>query len=91
MEKCQILLNGTDLEHRAIAAYYRYAPRKANVPKITAWPNTVIYDGRVYVILSSGSGVMAIYHMRNDGNLRRIKRPPEDVLNWCEGNGMGFR
>jgi hypothetical protein len=63
-----------DLTRRALAAYFRSGgfdvPDGADVAE---------HDGRLYVVLSHASGILAVYRVRGSGALRRMKRWPPEV------------
>ena len=35
--------------------------------------------GKEYVILKDSTGTMAVYRLRNDGSLKRLKRVPQEI------------
>jgi hypothetical protein len=41
--------------------------------------------GRQYVTLHAGSGVMAVYRVRNAGQLKRLKCPPPELMGRDKG------
>ncbi len=61
-----------DLTRRALAAYYRAGgtAQPANASGV------VVHDGRLYVQLVNVNGTLAVYRVRNDGQLKRLKRWP---------------
>lgn len=43
------------------------------------------YDGKLYVILSNVRGTLAVYRVRNDGMLKRLRQPPHGLApDWYE-------
>jgi hypothetical protein len=40
---------------------------------------TTLLDGRTYVVLRNINGVLAVYRVRRDGALRRLRRWPSAV------------
>lgn len=68
------------LVRRAMSAYWRgknmgdarYFP-SVNHSRCESW------YGRQYVVLSDGRSVAAVYRVRSDGILRRMKRPPRVI------------
>ena len=69
-------MDDEDLTRRALAAYFRSGG--------TAQPGRSQsgvrrYRRLVYVILRTGRDVLAVYRVRNDGMLRRMKRWPEEL------------
>jgi hypothetical protein len=68
---------------RALAAYYRAMTRQNRVglpiddlPSRT-YEETV--DERNYVIVCNGSRMLAVYRVKADGPLRRLKRWPKEL------------
>ncbi len=39
-------------------------------------------DGREYVRLANVNGVLAVWRVRNDGMLKRLKRWPAELEDW---------
>ena len=69
-----------ELETRAVAAYLRAARQEGTVPAQPAGGGNVAeHQGRLYVVLSNANGTLAVYRVRNDGVLKRLKRWPEEV------------
>jgi hypothetical protein len=68
-------VSDADLERRALAAYFRSGgtDRPANGASVTE------HDGRLYVVLSSASGTLAVYRVRGSGALKRLRRWPPEV------------
>jgi hypothetical protein len=72
---------GLDLEdeeyiRRAIAAWLRGGsgrPMPANTSSVEE------YNGKFYVELHNFNGTLAVYRIRNDGVLKRLKRWPKEV------------
>lgn len=69
-------MNDEELHRRALAAYFRSG---GNVQP-QGGPKVHTLDGRVYVVLATGSDILAIYRLRNDGLLRRLRRYPEKIV-----------
>lgn len=78
-------IRDTDLENRALAAYFRSAKKlspalvdQPSMPEV--WRNE---EGKTYVLLPGGRGPgpCAVYRVRNDGMLKRLKRWPADLPN----------
>jgi hypothetical protein len=43
------------------------------------------YDGKLYVLLTNVRGTLAVYRVRNDGMLKRLRRPPRNLApDWYE-------
>lgn len=69
------------LHRRALAAYYRVAARdgySADIPseRISGYETHNELD---YVVLRNNSKTLAVYRVRNDNVLRRLKRWPADL------------
>ena len=67
---------------RAFSAYYA-AGRQESGGMIDQ-PSTGLsgieqYDGRQYVVLCNGNGVLAVYRIKTDGILKRLKRWPASI------------
>lgn len=60
---------------RAQAAYFRAADDNADIPKGNS---DLLCDdeGKYYVVLSNSNGILAVYRVRNDDMLKRLKRWP---------------
>lgn len=65
-----------DLLRRAMAAYYKSG--STLIPSDIASGVWTVND-KVYVVLASGAEIYAIYRLRNDGVLRRLRRYPKDI------------
>jgi hypothetical protein len=68
---------------RALAAYYHELARhnRASLP-INDLPSRICEEtiaARDYVIVCNGSRMMAVYRVKPDGPLRRLKRWPKDL------------
>lgn len=61
---------------RAIAAWYR-----SGEETIPANDSYIYTDsaGREYAVLVNVNGVLAVYRLRNDGRLKRLRRWPPEV------------
>jgi hypothetical protein len=68
------------LTRRATAAYLR--SERDGMP-IVGQPHggsgVVERDGRAYVLLHNAVGTLAVYRVRNSGQLRRLRRWPAEV------------
>ena len=68
------------LVDRAIAAYWKTTPSAATACRPDQYSSrTERHQGRQYVVLSDGCQVAAVYRVRYDGVLRRMKRPPKVI------------
>ena len=64
-----------DLLRRAFAAWFRTGgtDQPANTSRVTQ------HDGLWYAVLENVRGTMAVYRLKNDGVLRKLRRWPEEV------------
>jgi hypothetical protein len=71
-------MSDDDLTRRAFAAYFR-TERDANTvvdqPAASA-SGLVEHEGKTYVVLHSARGTLAVYRVRNSGQLKRLRRWP---------------
>jgi len=75
------------LINRAIAAYYRNATRTGAIPDQSSYEanSLVEHEGKQYVVLANSYRTLAVYRVRNDGMLKRLRRPPHDLApDWYE-------
>lgn len=65
---------------RAFAAYYQGA-RKENPPIEPAQGKSTLETvrGRSYVVLRNTHGTLAVYRIRNQGILKRLRRWPKEI------------
>jgi hypothetical protein len=66
-----------DLTRRALGAYFRYATDRPDQPSSAS--GVVEHDGRRYVVLHNVTGVLAVFRVRRDGMLKRLRRWPAAV------------
>lgn len=68
------------LTTRALNAYYRTAKREGFTPEQVRQPSRdsgpCEIAGKQYVALQNVNGPLAVYRVRNDGALKRLKRWP---------------
>ena len=65
---------------RAFAAYFSATAKTDELymqPASSSGLRTA--NGHDYVVLENGNGVLAVYRVRNDGVLRRMKRWPKEI------------
>ena len=64
-----------EIKRRAMAAWFRSGgfDQPANYSSVER------AGGKDYVVLRNVRGVMAVYRIRNDGVLKRLKRWPEEI------------
>jgi hypothetical protein len=70
-----------DLMIRAFAAYYKQAKREGVcLPDQPENHSSVMSaNGHDYAVLSNCNGTLAVYRIRNDGLLKRLKRWPAEL------------
>lgn len=80
------LVDYPDLHARAMRAYVRSsdAPRDAygwpyGLPLPSQYSEFIRHDGREYIVLRNVNGVLAVYRVRTNGALKRLKRYPAEV------------
>jgi hypothetical protein len=65
-----------DEEQRAYAAYFRFAKGRPVDQLAAALSGMAKHKGLEYVVLRDGSRTLAVYRIKNDGHLHRLKRWP---------------
>lgn len=67
--------DSTDLVRRAFAAWFRSGgtDQPANHSDVTE------HNGHDYVVLRNVNGILAVYRVRNDGMLKRLRRWPTEL------------
>ena len=73
-----------DYVRRAIAAFLRNAGPNELVPMPANTSSVQEHKGKFYVELHNVNGTLAVYRIRNDGVLKRMKRWPLEVENTLE-------
>jgi hypothetical protein len=73
----ELLLEDEEYVRRAIAAWFRGGGPGQSMPANTS--SVVEYDGKFYVELHNVNGILAVYRIRNDGILKRLKRWPLEL------------
>lgn len=72
-------VGGADVDERlgarAVSAYYR-TDTWPIVPQQPSEPELWTVDGKRHVVLANSGGILAVYRVKNDGALRRLKRIP---------------
>ena len=60
---------------RALAAWFRSGAMDtpANDSSVE------VHDGHWYAVLRNINGILAVYRVKNDGHLRRLRRPPASI------------
>lgn len=69
----------SDLLQRSMAAFFRHDQAATTNQPSTSLSGEVEHDGKSYVVLRNVNGVLAVYRVRNDGVLKRLKRWPFDI------------
>jgi hypothetical protein len=70
-----VISEGEELTRRALAAYFR----SGGTGQPARGSGVVERDGKLYVVLDSSRGILAVYRVRNDGMLRRMRRWPAEL------------
>lgn len=70
-------LEDEEYVRRAIAAYFRSSGPGQPMPANTS--SVVEHEDKFYVELHNVNGTLAVYRIRNDGILKRLKRWPKEV------------
>jgi hypothetical protein len=68
-------LNLDDLTRRAFAAYFR----SGGTEQPSSASGVVVHDGKDYVQLFNVAGTLAIYRVKPDGSLKRLRRWPAEL------------
>lgn len=72
----------TQLEKRALSAYYRAAAQTEGSPNQPGAVDTVEHDGLTYIVLSNVNGILAVYRVRTvngEPMLKGLKRWPKSL------------
>jgi hypothetical protein len=67
----------TDIERRALIAYFR--TDGGWLTRRDAEPTVLEHAGKRYAVLRNAGGVLAVYRVRNEGTLKRLKRWPAEL------------
>jgi hypothetical protein len=70
----QVIAPDPDIGRRAILAFLK-SSKTADIPKTTV----IDHVGKKYVALIASAGIPAIYRIRNDLQLKRMRRMPQPV------------
>ncbi|HVB77452.1 MAG TPA: hypothetical protein VNI34_06590 [Candidatus Nitrosotalea sp.] len=70
-----VLLDDEDTLRRAFAAYFRYSDNAYPIQPANDSYHAE-FQGKEYVVLQNANGVLAVYRVRNDGKLKRLRRWP---------------
>ena len=65
-----------DVLRRAFAAWFR---RGANVAIPANTSSVAEHEGKFYVELHNVNGTLAVYRIRNDGMLKKLRRWPSEI------------
>jgi len=71
-------MDNEDLLRRPYAAYFRMARGAAADQPSAAASGVLRRKGLWYVVLRNVRGTLAVYRVKNDGALRRLRRWPKD-------------
>jgi len=64
-----------EMRRRAFAAWFR----TGGTDQPDGHSGCVERDGKHYVVLFNVNGILAVYRIRNDGNLKRLRRWPSGI------------
>ncbi len=67
----------TEHYRRALAAYWRFSEEGTSTPSSYTSGEVRLDDGRDYVRIANSIGTLAVYRVKPDGILRRLKRWPK--------------
>ncbi len=67
------------LKNRAMAAYFRGQDTRLIDQPNQHESGVEQHNEKTYVVLRTGGKALAVYRLRNDGILRRMKRPPKSI------------
>lgn len=70
------IIDDPDILRRAFAGYFRAGGMEQ--PANTS--HHVAHNGHEYVVLENVRGVLAVYRLRNDGKLKRLRRLPAGLV-----------
>lgn len=68
-----------DYTRRAFAAYFRSDANVTSLQPSSASGVQKAPDGKEYVVLRNTNGILAVYRIKTDGILKRLKRYPADL------------
>jgi hypothetical protein len=63
-----------------MAAYWR----TEQAPQQSSDPGLYKVEGKFHVVLANDGGILAVYRVKNDGVLRRLKRIPKCLISAVE-------
>jgi hypothetical protein len=69
-------MDNDDIYRRALAAYFRSGAIMQPAANLSG---VFTAAGKHYVVLRSGADIYAVYRVRNDGMLKRLKRWPKEL------------
>lgn len=67
----------SQLQCRALSAYYSTDHPAARPPVDVA---DLVHDGKPYITIKKSGETLAIYRVRNNGQLKRMSRCPKEVM-----------
>jgi hypothetical protein len=69
------IVKGEELTRPAFAAYFR----SGGFDQPSSDSGVAEVDGRTYVVLHNVRGILAVYRVRGDGALKRLRRWPAEL------------
>ena len=73
-----MLHNESDIMRRAMRAYFNSTGEGAIQPSSTSGVEE--HQGRHYAVLNNQGGILAVYRLRPEGSLRRLRRWPATLV-----------
>ena len=82
-----IYISDEELVTRAMGALFVAQRRAWEIPDQPSSQLSGIekYEGKEYVVLRNVRGVLAVYRLRNDGLLKRLRRWPTELVAFGRG------
>jgi hypothetical protein len=74
-EGAKIVVSDADISRRALLAFLKSTKAALEAPR----PTEIEHIGKRYVALIATTGIAAIYRVRNDLQLKRMRRIPQPV------------
>ena len=70
-----------ELVTRAVRAYFTASKKKGcdSPAQPSSSSDVTELEGKCYVVLNNVNGILAVYGLKNDGVLKRLRRWPESV------------
>ena len=74
------MIDDPEILDRAISAFY-HTRKKNGLHDVQPANSSYVaeVDNKQYVVLGNVNGILAVYRIKNDGYLKRLKRWPEEI------------